>query len=167
MNKNLEVLEVLEKEESEINSEESEINPEDEFETIEIEKPKRVYKRKPKDPNEPKKERTAAQIAAWEKAIAAREVKRNERAKEKEFLNEVVEEQKKIAKKKVEDKVVKKAISIKKKQIKKEAVLDEISDDETSYEEVKKIATKPRKRSESNYSAPVFNRNPKDLILFL
>lgn len=170
MSKNLEELEVLEDvpNDTEVAEEyEEEIHDE----TIEKPKKKKVYNVKPKDPDAPKKERTPKQIEAWNKALKARQAKRDERAKEKEMLKEVVAEQKKIAKKKVEDKVVKKAISIKKKQIKTEEVLDEISDDETPYEEVKQIAKKKqavRRRTQSIAEPkpepnPV---NPRDLIIF-
>lgn len=107
---------------------------------------KKVYNVKPKDPDAPKKERTEKQKLAWEKALATRKANRDARLKEKQTMNEMIEEQKKISKKKVEDKIVKKAISIKKRQIKKEEVLDEISDDDTSYEEIKRIVkAKPKK----------------------
>lgn len=139
MSNNLDELSVLEN----VQDEDQPVAEVEEPEDDSIQKPKKkVYNVKPKDPNAPKKERTEAQKKAWEKALATRQANRESRLKEKEQLNQVVVEQKKIAKQAVEQKIVKKAISIKKKQIKKEEVLDEISDDETPYEEVKQIAKK-------------------------
>ena len=144
MSEDLEQLEILEEQKEE------EVEDDNIQKTKSVKK--KIYNVKPKDPDAPKKERTPAQKLAWEKALATRKANRDARLKEKQTMNEVIEEQKKISKKKVEDKIVKKAISIKKKQIKKEEVLDEISDDETSYEEIKKIAkAKPRPKAKPKY----------------
>lgn len=103
---------------------------------------KKIYNMKPKDPNAPKKERTPAQIEAWNKALASRQFNRESRKSEKDIIKGELEQKKIIAKKAVEEKIVKKAISIKKKQIKKEVMLDEVSDDETPMEEIKKVIQK-------------------------
>lgn len=165
MSNNLDELSVLE------NVEEPTEEP-TEIEDDSIQKPKKkVYNVKPKDPNAPKKERTEAQKKAWEKALATRQANRESRLKEKEQLNQVVVEQKKIAKQAVEQKIVKKAISIKKKQIKKEEVLDEISDDETSYEEVKHIAKKTANKRASQakpqIDTPEYQQPQKPSFVFM
>ena len=136
---------------------------------------KRIYNVKPKDPNAPKKERTPAQIEAWNKALATRQVNRENRKTEKETEKERIarelNEKKLLAKKQVEYKIVKKAISIKKKAIKKEIILDEISDDETPMEEIKKIVkrqqTKPQVRQQppSQVNQPPIPQIPK--IIFM
>lgn len=89
-----------------------------------------------------KRERTPAQIAAFEKALKTKADNAKKRAAE--------------AKKKADDeraelekKLVQKALALKKKQIKKAAVLDEISDDDTPVEKIKEIAKMiPAKKQE-------------------
>jgi len=83
----------------------------------------------------PKKERTAKQLEAFEKARQKMLVNTEQRKAQK-ALEDVQ------LKKELEEKIVQKAIAIKKKQIKKKAVLDIVSDDETPIEEVKKLAMK-------------------------
>ena len=107
---------------------------------------KRIYNVKPKDPDAPKKERTPAQVEAWNKALATRQANRESRMTEKKRIAEDLKKKADMAKKAVEDKIVKKAISIKKKQIKKEILLDEVSDDETPVEEIKKIVKDKRQQ---------------------
>ena len=88
-----------------------------------------------------KKERTPAQLRAFEKARETARVNAEIRKAERDLR---AEEERKV----IEEKVVKKAISVKKKQIKKQAVLDEISDDDTDMVEIQKIAKKlPATRS--------------------
>jgi hypothetical protein len=119
---------------------------------------KRIYNVKPKDPNAPKKERTPAQIEAWNKALATRQANRENRKTEKESEKERIArelyEKKLLAKKQVEDKIVRKAISIKKKAIKKEIILDEISDDETPMEEIKKIVKRQQSKPSRQVNQP-------------
>lgn len=120
---------------------------------------KKIYNVKTKDPNAPKKERTPAQIQAWNKALETRQMNREGRKVVKETENEriarEIKEKKEQAKKSVEEKIVKKAISIKKKQIKKEVILDEISDDDTPIETIKQIVRKQPNRSVKNDVPPV------------
>ena len=88
-----------------------------------------------------KKERTPAQLKAFEKARETAKLNAEMRKAERELR---AEEERKV----LEEKVVKKAISVKKKQIKQQAVLDEISDDETDMVEIQKIVKKlPATRS--------------------
>ena len=126
---------------------------------------KKIYNVKPKDPNAPKKERTPAQIQAWNKALETRQMNREGRKVVKETENErisrEINEKKEQAKKSVEEKIVKKAVSIKKKQIKKEVILDEISDDDTPTETIKQIIRKQPSRSVKEtvpvYQQPTYN----------
>jgi len=103
-----------------------------------------VYaKREPK----PKKERSPAQIAAWEATLKRREEVRQERMGKRDALKQTHEKEKVLArrlaeyelnkkveeeKKRIEEQLVKKAIAVKKRALKKQALLDEISasDDE-------------------------------------
>ena len=90
----------------------------------EIQKPK-AYKKatKPTDKRlKGNKQRSPAQIKAWEKALATRQRNRDLRAKEKKALED--EKKKKLSKK-----VVKKAVKIKQKEIISDAILNEISDE--------------------------------------
>lgn len=113
-----------------------------------VKKPKEsVYKLKPKDPNAPKKERSAGQIAAWEKALEKRQGNRDSRAVIKESMSQSLKEKQLASKILIEKKIVSKAISIKKKQIRKEAMLDEVSDDDTDIEIVKKQIRKQPSRT--------------------
>jgi len=69
------------------------------------------------------------------------------KAREKMLLNLKERKEKKALedaerKKEIEEKIVKKAVAIKKKEIKAKAILETISDDDTTIEEVKKIASK-------------------------
>lgn len=97
---------------------------------------------KPKTIMRVKKERTPAQLKAFEKARETARVNAEIRKADRDL---VAQEERKL----VEEKLVKKAISVKKKQIKKQAVLDEISDDETDMVEIEKIVKKlPAKNSE-------------------
>ena len=96
---------------------------------------------KPKTIKRVKKERTPAQLKAFEKARETARVNAEIRKAERDLR---AEEERKV----IEEKVVKKAISVKKKQIKQQAVLDEISDDETDMVEIQKIVKKlPATRS--------------------
>jgi hypothetical protein len=126
---------------------------------------KKIYNMKPKDPNAPKKERTPAQIEAWNKALASRQFNRESRKTEKEMIQEELNQKKTIAKKAVEEKIVKKAISIKKKQIKKEVMLDEVSDDETPMEEIKKVIQV--KRQNPPRTVNVVPETPKPKFYFM
>jgi hypothetical protein len=87
----------------------------------------------PATPRRPPK--TAAQMKAWEKALATRKANAEKRRKEAEELT-------KADQKNLEEKVVRKAIAIKKKQIKAQAQIDEISDDDTPIEKVREVAKK-------------------------
>jgi len=90
----------------------------------EIQKPK-AYKKatKPDDKRlKANKQRSPAQIKAWEKALATRQRNRDLRAKEKKVLED--EKKKKLSKR-----VVKKAVKIKQKEIVADAILNELSDE--------------------------------------
>lgn len=90
----------------------------------EIQKPK-PYKKATKSTDKrlkQNKERSPAQIKAWEKALATRQRNRDLRAKEKKTQDD--EKKKKLSKK-----VVKKAVRIKKKEIVSDAILNELSDE--------------------------------------
>ena len=82
-----------------------------------------------------KKERTPAQVKAFETARETRRINAEKRKDERDLL---AQQERKL----VEEKLVKKAISVKKKQIKQQAVLDEISDDDTDMVEIQKIVKK-------------------------
>ena len=123
--------------------------PVSEDECIQIKKPvkKKVYKKKePVEGEEPKpkKERTPAQIAAWERCLANRQKNREDRKKIQDEDTKLLAEYKKQLSKKTETKIVKKAVGIKKKQIIREEEIDEISEDETPIEVVKEIIKKRR-----------------------
>jgi len=127
----------------------NEDEPVSEDECIQIKKPvkRAVYKKKePVEGQEPKpkRERTPAQIAAWEKCLANRTKAREERAKLKDEDAKLLAEYKKQLAKKTETKIVKKAVGIKKKQIIREEEIDDISEDETPIEVVKEIIKKRR-----------------------
>jgi len=123
--------------------------PVSEDECIQIKKPvkKRIYKKKePVEGEEPKpkRERTPAQIAAWERCLANRAKNREDRKKIQDDDAKLLAEYKKQLAKKTETKIVKKAVGIKKKQIIREEEIDEISEDETPIEVVKEIIKKRR-----------------------
>ena len=105
-------------------------------ETIEIikkpPKPTPMRKREPKvkDPDAPKRERTPAQIAAWERCLAARKVKEAEKYALREKENAEIAKYKQSLAKKQTKQVVKKAVNVKKKYAMVDEVLDEISDGE-------------------------------------
>lgn len=109
---------------------------------------KKKYNTKPLDPDRIKKPRTEKQIEAWNKALTARQLVRDNRKtasfEEKEKANNEIAEKERVMKEDLEKKIIRKAVSIKKKQIKKEILLDEISDDDTPMEEIRKIM-KPKK----------------------
>ena len=148
MNKKVEDLETLEVLSGDIPDVDLQNETDDDLQVAKTPKTvkKRVYNVKPKDPNAPKKERTPAQIEAWNKALATRQANRDSRLTEKQKVVEDLKKKADVAKKAVEEKIVKKAISIKKKQIKKEIMLDEVSDDETPVEEIKKIVKEKRQQ---------------------
>ena len=123
--------------------------PVSEDECIQIKKPvkRKVYKKKELTEGEepkPKRERTPAQIAAWEKCLANRQKNREDRKKIQDEDAKLLAEYKKQLAKKTETKIVKKAVGIKKKQIVREEEIDEISEDETPIEVVKEIIKKRR-----------------------
>ena len=90
-----------------------------------------------------KQPRTQAQKDAFEKVVAKRTIKRDERKTDREL---VMKERKIL----IDEKIVKKALAIKKKQIIQEAVLDDISDDDDiPIEVVKKIQQKYVKKQTS------------------
>jgi hypothetical protein len=128
---------------------------------------KRIYNVKPKDPNAPKKERTPAQIDAWNKALATRQANRDSRMTEKQKVAQDLKKKADMAKKAVEEKIVKKAISIKKKQIKKEILLDEVSDDETPVEEIKKIVKDKRQQPPRTVKVVNIVEPPKPQFYFM
>jgi hypothetical protein len=119
-------------------------------ETIEIKKPPKLtpmYKRekKAKDPNAPKKERTPAQIAAWERCCAARKAREAERYALREKEMEDIKKYKESLAKKQTRNVIKKAVNVKKKYAVVDEVLDDISDGEDIPLEVVKHAIKERR----------------------
>ena len=83
----------------------------------------------------PKRERSEKQLETTKKMIETRNAKIII-SKEKKALEEIEK------KKEIEEKIIKKAVAIKKREIKQKAILDTISDDETSMEDIKKIASK-------------------------
>lgn len=103
----------------------------------EIQKPK-PYKKATKSTDKrlkQNKERSPAQIKAWEKALATRQRNRDLRAKEKKTQDD--EKKKKLSKK-----VVKKAVRIKKKEIVSDAILNELSDESSDSDsdiEIQKV----------------------------
>jgi len=159
-----------------------------EDEIIEIKKPtkKKVYKKKVVEPEpevapveeivvdddllveepivpdtpKPKRERTPAQKAAWEKCLANRAKAREERNIVKDSDAKLLAEYKKQLAKKSEKKIVKKAIGIKKKAIMRDEDLDEISEEDVPIEVVKeKIKSTRRPRGKS-----VHEPEPEPLI---
>ena len=124
----------------------NEDEPVSEDECIQIKKPvkRAVYKKKEPTEPKPKRERTPAQIAAWEKCLANRQKNREDRKKIQDEDAKLLAEYKKQLAKKTETKIVKKAVGIKKKQIIREEEIDEISEDETPIEVVKEIIKKRR-----------------------
>jgi hypothetical protein len=116
----------------------------------------------PETPKPKKKERTPAQIAAWEKCLANRAKAREERSKVKESDAKLLAEYKKQLAKKSEKKIVKKAIGIKKKAIMRDEDLDAISEEEVPIEVVKeKIKSSRRPRTNSNYIEPTEVKKPQ------
>jgi len=89
----------------------------------------------------PKRERTEKQLEAFAKA-REKMVTNLKARKEKEEQDAL------IKKKEIEEKIVKKAVAIKKREIKQKAILDTISDDDTSMEDIKKIASKIKPKSD-------------------
>ena len=104
-----------------------------------------------------KRERTAKQIEAFNKAREKMVMNASHRKQTKEEL----EIQRK---KELEETIVKKAIAIKKKEIKKKAVLEEISDDETPMEEIAKIKKNFPKHDGNVKPAPVIVEKPKSFF---
>ena len=117
-----------------------------EDECIQVKKPvkKPIYKKKEPAEPKPKRERTEAQKAAWERCLASRQKNREDRKKVQDDDAKLLTEYKKQLAKKTETKIVKKAVGIKKKQIVREEEIDEISEDETPIEVVKEIIKKRR-----------------------
>lgn len=117
-----------------------------EDECIQVKKPvkKPIYKKKEPVEPKPKRERTEAQKAAWERCLASRQKNREDRKKVQDEDAKLLAEYKKQLAKKTETKIVKKAVGIKKKQIVREEEIDEISEDETPIEVVKEIIKKRR-----------------------
>jgi len=131
-----------------------------EDECIQVKKPvkKPIYKKKEPAEPKPKRERTEAQKAAWERCLASRQKNREDRKKVQDDDAKLLEEYKKQLAKKTETKIVKKAVGIKKKQIIREEEIDEISEDETPIEVVKEIIKKRRQ------SAPKKQLPPKQYV---
>jgi len=131
-----------------------------EDECIQVKKPvkKPIYKKKEPAEPKPKRERTEAQKAAWERCLASRQKNREDRKKVQDDDAKLLAEYKKQLAKKTETKIVKKAVGIKKKQIVREEEIDEISEDETPIEVVKEIIKKRRQ------SAPKKQLPPKQYV---
>jgi len=131
-----------------------------EDECIQVKKPvkKPIYKKKEPAEPKPKRERTEAQKAAWERCLASRQKNREDRKKVQDDDAKLLAEYKKQLAKKTETKIVKKAVGIKKKQIIREEEIDEISEDETPIEVVKEIIKKRRQ------SAPKKQLPPKQYV---
>jgi hypothetical protein len=79
-----------------------------------------------------KKSRTEKQIAATQKTLAAKEMKRKELEELKQIREQKKTEEEEKMRKKVEDKIVKKAINIKKKHVTKKEILERILDESSS-----------------------------------
>ena len=139
--------------------EEEQVVSEDECIQV-IKKPvkKPIYKKKEPAEPKPKRERTEAQKAAWERCLASRQKNREDRKKVQDDDAKLLTEYKKQLAKKTETKIVKKAVGIKKKQIIREEEIDEISEDETPIEVVKEIIKKRRQ------SAPKKQLPPKQYV---
>lgn len=134
-------------------------------ETIEIKKPPKptpMRKRqpKPKDPDAPKRERTPAQIAAWERCCAARKAREAERYALREKEMEDIKKYKDSLAKKQTRNVIKKAVNVKKKYAVVDEVLDDISDGEDIPIEVVKHAIKQR-RARAQTAQPRQPRQPQ------
>ena len=101
--------------------------------------------------------RTDKQKEAFVKVLEIRQVKRDDRAKERVIQEEEL-------KKENEEKIISKAISIKKKQIKKQIILDNISDDDEPIEEIKQkilksnMKKKPAPKMEEPAPEPEMDR---------
>lgn len=139
--------------------------PVSEDECIQVKKPvkKPIYKKKEPTEPKPKRERTPAQIAAWEKCLANRSKNREDRKKIQDEDAKLLAEYKKQLAKKAESKVVKKAVGIKKKAIIREQDLDEISEDETPLETVKEIIKKRRQPAQKKPPQP--EPEPQKMVL--
>ena len=142
--------------------------PVSEDECIQIKKPvkRKVYKKKElSEGEEPKqkRERTPAQIAAWEKCLANRQKNREDRKKKQDEDAKLSDEYKKQLAKKTETKIMKKAVGIKKKQIVREEEIDEISEDETPIEVVKEIIKKRRQPAPKKQLPPKPQPEPEPL----
>lgn len=133
-------------------------NPVEEAEPVqedeEVEAPKPVAKRYKKagpDDGRKKRERTPAQIAAWERCRAKREENRTLRKQE----DEAAAAEQKTA---LEKKVVKKAVKIKKKVLVREAVLDDVSeesdDSDIDIQAVRQIIKAKKKRRARRRPSP-------------
>ena len=143
----LEVLEILEP-----------VEPPVEESDDEIEKPPLPVKEKPvKIDKRRTSVRTDKQKEAFVKVLEIRQVKRDDRAKERVIQEEEL-------KKENEEKIISKAISIKKKQIKKQIILDNISDDDEPIEEIKQkilksnMKKKPAPKMEEPAPEPEMDR---------
>jgi len=101
----------------------------------------------------PKRERTPAQMAVFEKAQANRAANIIKKREESERIQ--AEE-----KKKKEEKLIKKAVAVRKKQLKREAVLDELSDDDSPVQRDKPITQK------AVHQAPVPDKPAKPVFVF-
>jgi hypothetical protein len=139
--------------------------PVSEDECIQVKKPvkKPIYKKKEPTEPKPKRERTEAQKAAWERCLASRQKNREDRKKIQDDDAKLLAEYKKQLAKKAETKVVKKAVGIKKKAIVREQDLDEISEDETPLEVVKEIIKKRRQPAPKKQSQP--EPEPQKMVL--
>lgn len=141
--------------------------PVSEDECIQVKKPvkKPIYKKKEAAEPKPKRERTPAQIAAWEKCLANRQKNREDRKKIQDEDAKLLAEYKKQLAKKAESKVVKKAVGIKKKAIVREQDLDEISEDETPIEVVKEIIKKRRQPAQKKQVEAQPEPEPQKMVL--
>ena len=145
----------------------NEDEPVSEDECIQIKKPvkRAVYKKKEPTEPKPKRERTPAQIAAWEKCLANRQKNREDRKKIQDEDAKLLAEYKKQLAKKTETKIVKKAVGIKKKQIIREEEIDEISEDETPIEVVKEIIKKRRQPAQKKQVEAQPEPEPQKMVL--
>ena len=110
-----------------------------------------------------KKERTPAQIAAFEKCRAKREENRLLRKQERE-------KEAQLKKKKTEEKIVKKAVNIKKREKLEQAIIEssesEDSDSEPDIQAVKKyVAKKKQKRRQPKRAPPSPPPSPEPEIV--
>ena len=126
----------------------------------EIQKPK-PYKKatKPTDKRlKANKERSPAQIKAWEKALATRQRNRELRANEKK-----AEEDEK--KKKLSKKVVKKAVKIKQKEIISDAILNELSDESSDSDsdiDIQKVKQYVRQKKQKRIVKKKIEKAPRE-----